>query len=954
MKKLILLFASIFILSASSIAQQNISVVGKTVDTFANKNIIYASVSLLNRLDSTLVKSTRSNAKGEFELKNINLGKYILLLSHPNYATYVDELELKADKQNVNLGDVNMFERAHMIKEVIIKNKAAIIVRGDTLEYLADSFKVRKGAVVEDLLKVLPGIQVNKNGEITAQGETVQKVLVDGEEFFGDDPTVATQNLQSKIVDKVQVFDKKSDQAQFTGFDDGETTKTINLKLKEDMNKGWFGKAQLGAGANDRWENQGMINNFLGKRQISAYGIMSSNGTTGLSWEDRQKYGSGNNMSFMDEDGGISMTFFTDDDEDGDGGMNFFGRGQAGITKAWNGGARYANKWEDGKHHLNLNYSTGLTNTYKKQIDLTETILPNGSIFRQDTSENFSSRNIHKVSASYDWQIDSTLTIQFKSNSKMRFLETNSELSTINKTASELPISKNNRNNNTNSRLTQVNNQVTFNKKLKKKGRTISLSANHINNDKNGLGSLLGNNSTGINSIQINSILDQEKVQDSKANSIVTSVTYTEPLTEKLLLKVGYDLNYDNSHLSTTVSDTVGYSSGNYFNQIDSLSNIFDLNVTTHIGRAELKYVQKKYNIAIGTGVGRTFFHQDDLIRNKNYDYTRTNLFPTLRFNYKFSQFKRISFSYSGRTKNPTPDQIQPVQNNNNPLEIYEGNPNLTLGYNQNINMNYFSYQALSGKSVYAGIFLNNGLKQIGLNRVFESTGRTVNKYINLSSPSYSSNIWGGYDSKIGTSDWNFGINLNGGFSVNPNIINNEENKTYNTNLGFSPSIRYNKEDKFNFRINGDITYNISKTTLRNGRNIEYLSYSPSADFTYYLPAGFEFNTDINYEFRPAVSPYPTDFKRTIWNASVSRRVLPKQNLELRFAINDILNQNIGYERSTSNNYNTEQFYNTLQRYWMVSAVWNFFSGPMAETASGYDPGKKKGGGRRHGGRRHH
>jgi hypothetical protein len=246
---------------------QSGSIEGKVYDTLNVKPVVFASVSLIRKADSILVKSLRTDQQGNFQFSKIKPDSYILLIAHSSFVDFVDDVELKEGENKKDLGQYNLYQRGQMLREIVIKNQAGIKIKGDTLEFLADSFKVKQGAMVEDLLKVLPGIQVNKKGEITAMGEKVEKVLVDGEEFFGDDPTVATQNIQSAVVEKVQVFDKKSDQAQFTGFDDGQEEKTINLKLKKDMNHGEFGKIELGGGLEDRWQNQAMVNSFKNKQQ---------------------------------------------------------------------------------------------------------------------------------------------------------------------------------------------------------------------------------------------------------------------------------------------------------------------------------------------------------------------------------------------------------------------------------------------------------------------------------------------------------------------------------------------------------------------------------------------------------------------------------------------------------------------------------------------------------------
>ena len=211
MKKIILFVFVILLISSTGFAQTN-GLLGRVYDSTNVKPIVFATVSIIRKSDSMLVKHARTNQQGRFSISGLKADTFILLIAHNNYIDFVDEIILTEKDAVKDLGDYNMIQRGQVLREVIIKNTAGIKIKGDTLEYLADSFKVRQGAMVEDLLKVLPGIQVNKKGEITAQGEKVEKVLVDGEEFFGDDPTVATQNIQSKVVEKVQVFDKKSDQ----------------------------------------------------------------------------------------------------------------------------------------------------------------------------------------------------------------------------------------------------------------------------------------------------------------------------------------------------------------------------------------------------------------------------------------------------------------------------------------------------------------------------------------------------------------------------------------------------------------------------------------------------------------------------------------------------------------------------------------------------------------------
>lgn len=926
---------------------QTTAISGKIQDTMNVKPVVFATVSLIKKSDSIMVAFTRTNQKGEFIVKAPNPDKYIILIAHNDFVDYVDDIETNNASNSKELGTINLYQRGKFLKEVIIKNSAAIKIKGDTLEYLADSFKVKQGAMVEDLLKVLPGIQVNKKGEITAMGEKVEKVLVDGEEFFGDDPTIATQNLQSKVVEKVQVFDKKSEQATFTGFDDGEEQKTINLKLKDNMNHGVFGKLIAGGGWEDRWENQGMINSFKDKRQMSAFGLMSSNGRTGLGWQDKNTYTGSNAGMQMDEDGGFMWNISDDEDENANpGGMS----SPEGITKAWTGGLHFANKWDESKHHLNLNYSYGLINKYKNEYSFTQNTLPNRTYNSNDTSNSYSSRNLHKISARYNWNIDSSTTLIYNLNTRLSFNTTDDYKGSTNSTPDDAPINSSENENTSKSKTSKVSNQVTINRKFKKTGRTLSLNSSYVysNNDANG--NLDGNNIYVIAGLPLNENIDQKKEQAYLQNTLQSELTYTEPLSKKFLLKSSYGYSSDASisEKTTLVKPTIA---DDYTKRVDSLSSNFNSTIYSHTAGSELKFVQKKYNITAGAKVRYSFFHQDDLVRNLSYDYNRLNVFPTLRFNYKFDQFSRFSFKYSGSTQQPSINQIQPVQDNSNPLNIYIGNPNLKIGYNQNFNVSFFNYKVLSSRSIYSGINFSNNFNNITVNRKIDELGRTINEYVNING-GYNASMWGGINTKIPKTILTGRINVSGNLNHMPNLINDIRGITNTYSINFTPGIAYNESEKFNISLDLGTMYNNSKSSANSAGAIKYFSFTPDFSVNYYPKDAFEFGTDANFQYNPAVSPYKTVFTRLIINGYAAYKFLPKKNLQFRASINDMLNQNRGYERTTTNNYNTERFYKTLGRYWMASLIWNFSSGPMAEAQAKQGGGGHGGGGRRGGGRR--
>ncbi|RZJ88350.1 MAG: carboxypeptidase regulatory-like domain-containing protein, partial [Chryseobacterium sp.] len=387
---------ALLLFAAQSHAQNRYLVKGSTLDTAGRLKLSNTSISVLNAKDSTLKSFTRTAADGSFEIGKLNKGKYILMVTYPGYADYIEGFTLDSLKSEKDFGILHMLLKSKLLEDVIIKGTAAAIkINGDTTEFNAAAYKIQPNSKVEDLLKQLPGIQVDKDGKITAQGQTVNKVLVDGEEFFGDDPTLVTKNIRGDMVDKVQLFDKKSDQAAFTGVDDGQKTKTINIKLKEDKKNGYFGKVDGGLGTDGYYESQLQFNRFAGKMKFSAYGTASNTGKTGLSWEDNNKLGNTGSMEFID--GGIMISSSGSDELE-----SFDGRYSGeGIPVSQTAGLHFDNKWDNDKKTINTNFKTGAITIDGVKNTISQNNLPTGVIVTNSdqNSHNYIFRN--KLDATY-------------------------------------------------------------------------------------------------------------------------------------------------------------------------------------------------------------------------------------------------------------------------------------------------------------------------------------------------------------------------------------------------------------------------------------------------------------------------------------------------------------------------------------------------------------------------
>ena len=462
------------LLSLSLYSQERCDIKGLVTDTAVNVNLLNSSISVLSAKDSMLVAFTRAKADGSFSISDLQPGKYLLLVTYPKYADYMDRFTLDSAKRSVDFGKIGMILKSTLLADVIVKGQvAAIKIKGDTTEYNAGSFVVAPNSKVEDLLKQLPGIQVDKDGKITAQGETVNKVLVDGEEFFGDDPTLVTKNLRADMVDKVQLYDKKSDQATFTGIDDGVKTKTLDIKLKQDKKKGYFGKVD-GGGANDGfYSGQGMFNAFRAKEKIAAYGTVANTGKTGLNWEDSNKYGAGG-VQVSDE--GYFMIERSDD-------LRYNGQG---IPEAKTGGLHYDGKWNKDRQSINANYKAGELSIDGVRNNLTQTTLPKKTEDGRDSIALFGHLGSQRFE-NYTWRqkLDATYQLKIDSSSNLKVIVSGSQESSR---SSNIHNAQNFRGNNIRQNISDRDvddngNRQSFyanlfyNKKLKKTGRTFSARA---------------------------------------------------------------------------------------------------------------------------------------------------------------------------------------------------------------------------------------------------------------------------------------------------------------------------------------------------------------------------------------------------------------------------------------------------------------------------------------------
>lgn len=920
MKKTLLALALTVTCWFSMYAQETgYTVKGAVIDTASRIKLAKASIVLVHAKDSMLYRFTRTDESGNFLLSGLDTGSYTLFATFPEYADYVAHLALDSTSSVVDLGNLGLVLRARLLEEVLVNRRQAITIRGDTTEYDAASFNIEPNSKVEDLLKQLPGIQVDQDGKITAQGQTVNKVLVDGEEFFGDDPTLVTRNLRGDMVDKVQLYDKKSDQAEFTGVDDGERSKTLNIKLKEDQKKGYFGKVDAGAGTNDMYQGQAMFNRFNNKQRFSVFGTVGNTGRTGLSWQDADRYSPSGSMTFMD-DGGIMISNTGGRDEIESWGGRYDGRG---IPSALNGGAYYSNKWNDGKQSINGNYKIGELSVTGSSNTINQNELPTGRI-NTVSDETFDRRIFRqRAGAIFETQFDSTSTLKVTVDGTLKNGETTDLSQSTGSDAAGDLLNTSIRRTNNSTKGQEAYLTALWTKKFRKKGRTFSWEVNETINQNRADGFLYAENTFYADgAVDSTGVVDQMKVNDSRSSVFNSNITYSEPFTETLSMVLNYRLSSNNG---TSLRQSFNQSGTGNYTDLDSLfSNDFKLDQLANQVGAILNFKKGKSTLNAGTRISRVQFDQVDRYSDTRFERSFTNHNPQLNYQYRFSQQKSLRFSYNGNNTQPTINQIQPVRVNDDPLNIVLGNPDLKPSFTNRVSLTYSSFKVIGNQYLYFSGSFSNTNNPIVSNVNTDSLGRSTFRYANLPDKSpMNYYFYSGFSKKI-----KLGVDIGGGLNANGNtyynLTNGELNRTQNSTYGGELSLRQYVQKKYNFNINFGPSYTFSRASLQRAGNNDAWGLNGRYSFSIFLPWKFEVSSEGRYTYNAATELFDEAFEQFIVDANVSKKFLKDETLRFSVGVNDLFNQNKGFSRYANNNMFTQNRYTTITRFLMFSLTWDF------------------------------
>ncbi|MES1215141.1 MAG: outer membrane beta-barrel protein [Bacteroidota bacterium] len=916
------LFIVLSLFAVPAFAQKG-TIRGVLFDTLAKQPVESATISLLQKKDSSLVSFSMTDSKGRFEFINIGNGDYRLMITHVNYHNAVKIFKIDDKTPEHDFGTIPMNDITKVLDEVVVTNDAPpVTLVGDTIQYNAGSFKVQPNANVEDMLKKMPGIKVDKDGTVKAQGEKVTKVLVDGKEFFGNDPKIATKNLPADVVDKVQVYNKQSDQAQLTGFDDGNSEKTINLKLKKDKKKGYFGKINAGAGTDDRYQGRFNVNSFKGARQMSAIGTANNTNTDGFTVMDILNF-TGELSRMMKGAGGggnINISISKDDANSSMGGM---AGNNSGINTVLGGGLNY-NNIIGNKTDFTSNYFYNRYNPEAESHIQRQYFLPDSSYFYNQNSISDKINTNHRLNLSADYQIDSFTSL--KISPSFSYQKTNSKTISDYTTLSE-SLLKNNEgfsNNLANSEGYNFRTDVLFRKRFRRKGRTFSVSLQTTFNNSDGNGSLQSMNSfyDRVGSLIRQDTINQQNTMENTLNGYTARVVYTEPLFKRSLLEFRVGKSATKSVSEKTTHD-YNKITGKFDNVNNLLTNDYENSYGYNNGGIRLRRQTKKYNYSLGLVLqnaeleGKIFNANKDSVIGKTF----INLLPNARFQYYFSKFKNLQVNYTTYTNQPTATQLQPVADNTDPLNIKAGNPNLKQEYTQFLQTNLFLVNPYKNRNVFAFFtFQQTWNKIVNYDRI-DTFGIKTTIPVNINGTySISGDINWSFPVRFLKASLSIGSNMN--YYKSKQFINTVENQINTISLGPDVRLDVNATEKLQVSLNGGVNYNNTKYSLQDALNTTYFSQRYETEVDWELPKKFFLSTDFIYSINSQrAAGFNT--KVPLWNASISRQVLRFNRGEIKFSVNDLLNKNIGISRTSNQNYIEDSRIITLRRFFLLSFTYS-------------------------------
>lgn len=882
-----------------------------------------ATVGVFNAGDSTLLKQVVSGTDGVFSMGQLPFARYFLRISFLGYAQLDIPFELRVEKPFYDAQRVALVKEEHMMDNIIIR-ASSMALNGDTTEFSASQFKTIPNASTEDLLKKLPGVEVERDGSIKAQGEPVTRVLVDGKPFYSNDPKMATKNLPADIIEKIQVIDAPSEQSAFSGFDDGVRIRTINIITKKNSKKGVFGKGSIAQGTDERYAHALSANLINGERKISFLGQANNI----------------NNQNFTVQD---FLGSLNPSGNPGAGGVtNTYSGNATGISTTQSAGMNY-NDLLGKNTKISGSYFYNDINATNNRVRYRETFVPrDSSLFSiNDLVSNNRNKN-HRVNVEVDHAFDSANSILIKSTYSHQQTFTLAETSSSTTKGKVNPFNALESNSSSAYAGFWTYNSVLFKHRFKKRGRSFSVQFAESSNRSTREGSYLSFNNRyakGIDTV--------DQVNGAEGNGLKTwsSVSYTEPLTAKSQLEFSYNYNTNRSSADQQTF-RLDKSSREYTVIVPNLTNVFENSNAVHRGGVSYrKQVNKQLNYSFGLAVQQAELSSDNLTNGSMVQQQFVDLLPNFSLQFKQGRSKTLRLNYRGSTQQPNVNQLQDVINNNNILFVRAGNPFLKQEFANNLNLTYNAIDMARSRNFNLSVSATATANKIG-NAVTLNTAQDsilVDTYQLVPGAQFTKpqNLDGSYDLRVSTNySFNFKapkLTLNIGSSLidkkDVNLFNGVESYTHTYVVGARMRASLNLKDWLDLGLSSNTNFNFIRYTLSTREDVDFLGQRFSLEPTITASNGWIITSDFDYILNRGNA---VTFNQSIplWNAGLAKLFLKGRAGELRLTVFDLLNTNRNVVRNVELNYVEDLRTQVLKRYFLMSFTYHIRKFKGAEKKS--------------------
>jgi len=889
-----LLFLSI----PAFLSAQKHSIKGLIKDT-DNNDLVGAVVVALNPKDSVMLNFSVTESDGSFVIPDLNKGNVKLQITYIGYGTLEKLVEVTENVKVLDLGTIVMNQEGKMLDAVTISAEfIPIKVTKDTLEFNADAFKTQPNALVEDLLKKLPGVEVDADGTIKVKGEEVKAVTVDGKEFFGKDPKMATRNLPANAIKKVQVFDKKSKNAEFTGVDDGLEESTINLELKEDKKNGYFGNVMAGVGTDSRYEGKTMLNRFGPKTQLSFIGSLNNLNNSGLNVSDYVSMSGGgqSGMRNMNFDSGVPISF---------------GQNNSGETNSITTGINLNHDFGK-KNKINFSYYLTQSGTDLRQNSLTNSFLPSGNLLSNKFSTSNSDNLNHNFYTVTELKLDSTSEMTITGNLGVRGNESIGGQQDSTFSAENQLLNKNLQDRDNNSDALSYSISANYRKKLKKAGRTFTLNAGTGVSDSDTKNQILSSVFGRDLLLNPEASVFQDQEQISNNSNYNFGVNFTEPLSKTVFLVLNGSIRNNKTDL---IKDFFDLSPENTdlrsFNE--ELSRTFDNSFLYKTLGTTIRFNKEKYSFNVGANYQNSSLTGLPSIGEKidrSFQYVLPN------FNLELDKI-RVRINYSTSVREPSMDQLQPIVDNSDPLNLYQGNPNLVPEFRHNMRLTYNFFDQFNFRSLFANVRFGYTKNRITTSSFFDPVLfiRTQTPLNTESEKTMSGNV--SYSSPLNKIKAKYRVSLNSSLTSGINYINAIENNIDRWTNGINLSLENKSKNRFDMSISSRFNYTQNIYKKNENLNTEFLNQTYEGYFAWFAGKGWTVDTRMEYNIYGQGS-FDESTKVKLWQSSLSKGFMDNK-LTAKFRVFDILNQNQGVNRNASETFISESISNTIGRYYMLS-----------------------------------